>query len=152
MFRLVRAFWTQKAAPLRTRVRRRRRWSFATMAEVDWLWDNCAVCGIILSWTICTNLTSPDRAICSIYVYLGALGVAFQTVNCSWNVDISDCFLPCEESERMSISPQAWSETRKSSFKPLIRFSVAMAKIFSSQWALASTEHFCVLFDFAWHR
>ena len=34
----------------------------------------------------------------------------------------------------MSISPQAWLETRQSNFKPPIRFSAAIASLFSTQW------------------
>lgn len=48
---------------------------------------------------------------------------------------MSNSFLPCEETEWMSISPQAWLKTRQSNPKPPIRYSDAMTSLFSSQWA-----------------
>jgi hypothetical protein len=35
----------------------------------------------------------------------------------------------------MSISPQTWLDTRPSNFNPPVRFSAAMASLFSGQWA-----------------
>ncbi|CAG8889863.1 unnamed protein product [Penicillium egyptiacum] len=89
---------------------------------------------LLQRWLKWINFEMTVQTICSIYIYLGALGATFQTASCSWNVDMSDCFLPCEESEWVSISPQAWFESRKSNCKPPIRFSAAMANLFSSQW------------------
>ena len=81
------------------------------------------------------RLTRLESTICAVYVYLCALGATFHTASYSWSLDIGDCFLPCDESEWTSISPQAWLEKRKSNPKPPIQFSTALANIMSAQSA-----------------
>ncbi|KAI0377765.1 hypothetical protein F5Y04DRAFT_172730 [Hypomontagnella monticulosa] len=73
------------------------------------------------------------RTICAIYIYLSALAVNFQTANGLCNLDMSDCFLPCEEIEWTSTTPDAWQSNRQSSFRPPVRFSDAMTSLSSSQ-------------------
>ncbi|RMZ44150.1 hypothetical protein CA14_004163 [Aspergillus flavus] len=90
---------------------------------------------ILQQWQKWIDSEMTVRTICAVYVYLGALGATFHTASYSWSLDINDCFLPCEESEWTSISPQAWLDKRKSISKPPIQFSTALAHIMSGQGA-----------------
>ncbi|KAI8634661.1 hypothetical protein F5Y19DRAFT_120545 [Xylariaceae sp. FL1651] len=73
------------------------------------------------------------RTICAVYVYFSALGVTFHTANAFCNLDMSDRFLPCEETEWTSPTPKAWLTTRQSNYKSPVRFSTAMASLSSLQ-------------------
>ncbi|KAI2632983.1 hypothetical protein GGS26DRAFT_554865, partial [Hypomontagnella submonticulosa] len=88
---------------------------------------------LLEQWHKWIELETIIRTICAIYVYLSALAVNFQTANGLCNLDMSDCFLPCEEPEWMSTTPEAWLGSRQSNFKPPIRFSAAMANLSSPQ-------------------
>jgi hypothetical protein len=74
------------------------------------------------------------RTFCAIYIYLNCLSVTFQTTNGLSNLEMGDCFLPCDESQWMCATPKAWLESRQSNLKPPVRFATAMKSLFSPQF------------------
>ncbi|KAI1171107.1 hypothetical protein F4777DRAFT_71032 [Nemania sp. FL0916] len=86
---------------------------------------------LLEQWHTWIEHETTVRTICGVHVVLSALEVTFQTANGLCNLDMTDRYLPCEESEWASPTPKAWLANRQSKRNTPVRFSTVMAGLSS---------------------